>query len=422
MIPPPYAACPLDAFPEAKRVHFGGPGGATALQGPATWTKENLYLVDSTLRIDGALTITAGTTVCIAHGVADSSGFIDVAGSLDVQGTSDAPVVLTSIDPKEYWDFINLVDGAAVSLHHVQIHHAARRTSDSAITATGASHTLLLDDVVFVGGGDGRALTAAGGTALAAELDLWVASVAGSPTVPAVLVSVDTASGLTNKVRMSADLPVEARAVEIESADPLTDSVTLPKLEVPYAISSTLLIRGDAGQPTPVLTLTPGTTVKLGRGAAILVGTIEGPGGLLAVGTPDERITFTALASEPDPEGEWEYIRFGLPLGQTSFDPSTSRLSYVDISHGGRDPYVDVANCHDPAPEGAGSGMVAISGSGDYQGPAIDHVSFAHSASDAIRSNDGYSAHLLTDYLDPTLGNTFTDIAGQNAWPTTPCP
>jgi hypothetical protein len=154
----------------------------------------------------------------------------------------------------------------------------------------------------------------------------------------------------------------------------------------------------------------------------VSVGVYGGAGDLIAVGTPSHPITFTPLY----PGYNWGSITFSRTYEGIGFSSTISRLSYVNLDHGG-DPtetQFAIQNCHDPKPASPNStGMVVFDvAKGAYEGPAIDHTSFAHSDTDAIRAVAKAQAHITTSYTDPALGNNFTDIAGTNDWPATPCP
>lgn len=93
---------------------------------------------------------------------------------------------------------------------------------------------------------------------------------------------------------------------------------------IPYVVSSGLSVEGPL---TPVWTLAAGAAVKFNPGAYVFVGR-NGAGGLSAVGTSSQRITFTANSSSPGP-GFWRGIQF------YSRTTSASRISYTTVSDGG---------------------------------------------------------------------------------------
>lgn len=93
---------------------------------------------------------------------------------------------------------------------------------------------------------------------------------------------------------------------------------------IPYVVSVGLSVEGPS---TPVWTIAAGAALKFNPGTYVFVGR-NGAGGLSAVGTSSQRITFTANSSTPGP-GSWRGIQF---YRNTT---STSRISYATVSDGG---------------------------------------------------------------------------------------
>jgi hypothetical protein len=109
---------------------------------------------------------------------------------------------------------------------------------------------------------------------------------------------------------------------------PIRTTGTWQNPGVPYHIADNIDLRVE-GPTGPILTIAPGTTIKFGRDAGLVVGW-DAEGGLVADGQSEQgRITFTTASSDPSP-GAWD----GLTLGER-FNRSRSRLDFVTISYGG---------------------------------------------------------------------------------------
>jgi hypothetical protein len=83
-------------------------------------------------------------------------------------------------------------------------------------------------------------------------------------------------------------------------------SATWRNLGAPYQVSGDVSI-ADASQP--VVTIEPGTTIKLGPSTAIWVGKDTLPGGLRADASGGQQILFTSSLTPPY-RGGWQYIYF----------------------------------------------------------------------------------------------------------------
>jgi parallel beta-helix repeat protein len=99
---------------------------------------------------------------------------------------------------------------------------------------------------------------------------------------------------------------------------------------IPYAVSGQLYVQGtDGDDGITTLTLAPGAELRINRYQSIVVGSSSGyPGALIAAGTDDEPVRFTANAMTPT-AGFWRAIQFE----RTADD--TSRLEYCIVEYGG---------------------------------------------------------------------------------------
>ncbi len=162
-------------------------------------------------------------------------------------------------------------------------------------------------------------------------------------------------------------------AVSIQGRTVATDQ-TWEALGVPYRISSTLAVAPTVGSAH--LTLAPGVTVELGEGVRLRV---EESGGLTAIGTEEEPITFTSTKDTPSP-GDWEELVF--LAGSNDAD---NHLEHVVVEYGGSDGY----------------GLIYIENGASVQ---ITDSSLVHSAAHGLVAEEGAT-------LRSFAGNTVVDNA-----------
>jgi len=135
---------------------------------------------------------------------------------------------------------------------------------------------------------------------------------------------------------------------------------------------------------TAILTIEPGTTIRFSAGSQVLIGYGGSLGGLRAVGTELQPITFTSAASNPQP-GDWQQINFADGTADAQ-----SRLEHCVIEYGGS----------------AGYGNVLIADAL----PSISNCSIGNGSSHGI---------VLAGFEYPSAGtleanNTFYSLAGEN--------
>jgi len=159
---------------------------------------------------------------------------------------------------------------------------------------------------------------------------------------------------------------------------------------VPYEVAPVnegggIFVTPTEGTPA-ILTIDPGTTIRFSAGAQLAVGIGGSTGGLMALGTVTQPITFTSASLNPAP-GDWHQIALddGAQDGQC-------RLEYCVIEYGG----------------GAGFGNLSIV----EALPSVENCVISHSANFGIYlgGNDHPDAGTLE------AGNTFYDNAGANVF------
>lgn len=124
-------------------------------------------------------------------------------------------------------------------------------------------------------------------------------------------------------------LPVTARN------DYVDESTTLHERGVPYMVGTpvsagSLVVGAATGKPAVTLTIEPGVTMKFKKDGVLRISnfttTLPASGALVAVGTPEKKITFAANVPAP---GGWLGLRYGdLPL-------TNNRLEYARIENAG---------------------------------------------------------------------------------------
>jgi hypothetical protein len=220
------------------------------------------YVIDG-----GSLTIAAGVELRFEPGAVLEVGR-DRPGVLTVQGTPEQPVrmIADSVSESGRWQGLRLHGGASSS-SLTQLEIAGAGTSEQAALRIAAN------DVTIAG------LRIRSGTALALEL---VGEV--GPAMSGVELS---GAGVIARVTASA-----VAVLSDAKLDPTAQIAILPgkiaaRVEWPphiYRIDGVVRIEGEAQQPAQ-LSLTPGTELRFGPDARLVVGGL-GPGSLSASGTP----------------------------------------------------------------------------------------------------------------------------------------
>jgi parallel beta-helix repeat protein len=103
-------------------------------------------------------------------------------------------------------------------------------------------------------------------------------------------------------------------------------NVTWKSTGLPYVVTSDVLVEASSG--SPVLTIEAGVTVKFNANTTLFIG-FNSPGGIQAVGTSSQLITFTANTATPS-AGYWG----GIYLAPSA--TATSQIAYATVAYGGQ--------------------------------------------------------------------------------------
>ncbi|ATB40249.1 hypothetical protein CYFUS_005697 [Cystobacter fuscus] len=361
-----------DVLPGEATLNIQGLIHSGLITAPETWrAADNPHVVRSSLRVAGAnapqLTLEAGVVVRFLPGVELRVGGLEEDGTetpgvLSVEGTEASPVLLTSNDPdttseSDSWVGILVYQNSSIRLHHAVIEGVTARTQDGALSVAGS---LLSDNVTVrrcLGGVHlfGHGTFAPGSTKLRVNGCRYPLL-----SVTNAVSSIPTDSEFTGN---------ESNAVFVFGS--VNHSQTWPNLGVPYVMRNDLLVGGS--QARPVLTLVPGTEIRMAPDTGIWV---DEQGSLVAQGTATQPIHFVANASTPSP-GFWKGLTFG--------DARGSKLEHVSVSH-------------------AGPAALTIH---QELGAFVTRSEFTHSSGCGLLR----APEVTTDFTRAEYGNTFSDNA-----------
>jgi flagellar hook assembly protein FlgD len=186
-------------------------------------------------------------------------------------------------------------------------------------------------------------------------------------------VTMGTASGLTATGNTTNGIEVRGSTVTVNT--------TWKSGGLPFVVSSNVTV-GAAS--TPILTIQAGVTVKFNAGTLLDIGW-PGPGGLQAVGTSSQPITFTANSGSPTP-GFWLAILMDPPTA------ASSQIAWATISYGGRTGYYGALHVNGCSPTLSNvtlqnnnySGLSVVNGS-----PSISSLTSSNNPWGAVLSGTG---------------------------------
>ncbi len=164
-------------------------------------------------------------------------------------------------------------------------------------------------------------------------------------------------------------------------------SATWRNLGVPYVLNGDVSIGGVS---QPVVTIEPGTTIKLGQNTTITVGYNLLPGGLKADATGGQQILFTSTLATPH-RGDWLYIYFDLG----TID-SESKLKNCKFQFGGGNQDGEIY-LYDANPEISGCAVDSSAGYGIFLDGDFGNMPDTL----ALRANNTFSGNANGDVGHP---------------------
>jgi len=383
-------------------VHVGG-----AISTPTTWTKGNLYVIDSSIMTSATLTIEPGTIVKFSQGTAIS---VNANGAIVANGQSaSTPIIFTSLKDDIYggdtnedktatapskgdWSYIS-VNTTGSTFDHCVFSYGGSAKPYSATLELNSGCTATVTNSVFAHN-QGGTLTDTRAAALNAG-DAGAGTVLKGntfydndmPLVVSALYSLDN-SNVFHQMVSGATVTNKYNGIFFDGPYNLTGNITWSNTDVPYVILGPLSV--DAGSS---LTLADNVVVKFDAGQRI-----EVPGTLTANAATG--ITFTSIKDDtiggdtngdgmatPPAPGDWKNV---------SVSSTGSVFNKCRFFYGGSaKPYsgtLDVSNANVPATA------------------TITNCTFAHNAGGAPADNRAATLNVGGAGAGTIVtGNTFYD-------------
>ena len=291
-----------------------------------TWSAaDNPHTMSCDVDVQGAtLTIEAGVEVAVAEGKALYVANDDHPGALIVTGTPASPVrfLPEGDDLPAQWSGVSIgATATGASLDNLEIRGAGSRTHGGLYVD---AVEIAVDGLTVVGSGN-TGVDMQNGARFRPNSRAIVVS--GSETYP---VYMDCAQMHTLPADGSNFTGNGTDAIDCHGGY-LETSVTWQNLGVPYVIESDVKLQGDATNPA-ILTIDPGVTLQFDAGQGMLLSQSGFASGLVARGTAEAPITFTALGAST--RGFWDGI-----AAFTGTVPDQFILSYVHLDWAGGDGY-----------------------------------------------------------------------------------
>lgn len=110
----------------------------------------------------------------------------------------------------------------------------------------------------------------------------------------------------------------------------IATDTTWTRANSPYIVGSTIVVKGtDGTDGITTLTIEPGVVVRFHRNKSLIIGGLNEPGVLVATGTVEKKITFTANQNNPV-AGDWGQINF-----PSKDDDTSGVMEHCVIEYGG---------------------------------------------------------------------------------------
>jgi len=264
------------------------------------------------------LTIDPGNTIKLASGVQLYCGWSHPGGIIAV-GTSSAPITFSSAaaspnpgDWKKIAVYTQTV--STTRFAYCTFEYGGEASSDAGEVYLRDNQVVGIDNCTIRYSGD-HGVVCNGGAGFSSFTNNTVASSAKYPIdiYPNYVGTIGSGNTLTGNTNDAVCL--EGGTVDL--------SATWAYLGVPYYVNNDVNIGGATG---PVVTIAPGTTLKMAANVEFSCGSAE-PGAILADGTSGQ-ITFTSAAVPPGP-GNWKGVSF------YSFATSQCALKNCKVEYAG---------------------------------------------------------------------------------------
>lgn len=301
---------------DQPEIAHAAPGACVA--GPHSGTidsDEQWCLAHSPHYVNGTVTVIPGVTLTIEPGVTIKFAMgesLKVNGNLTANGTSALPITLTSqaaVPQPGDWGAIDVNIGSITRLSYCDIGYGGGGSGND-IFYTSASDVQIRHCRIHHSEGRGIWNNAPNISPIYEDVEL---DHNGSWPVQQTYISMTPTYIDLNLHDNYVD------ALQIDSSN-LASNVTLDGS--PAALNGApIYYAGGSIDPGYTLTVTPGTTIKMGGAASLNVN-----GGLIAKGTSALPIKFTSQQAAPQ-AGDWGTINAN--------SGSTLRLAYCDVGYGG---------------------------------------------------------------------------------------
>ena len=322
-----------------------GPTGNTCTEPPGptvhsgditaneTWTKcGNPHFVEGMLDVSGPsspiLTLGPGVVVRFAAGPFSSRQFrvgYQQPGGIVINGTAAEPVSIISGETNAAaGDFVGIVlmsESVGSSIKHLIIQDCGDAASlsaflDACIIAQGVANPVLMQHVTVRRSASKGIVFAEGSRFASGSTNLSISNAAEYPVMvdPGQAHTLPPNGSYTNNFR-------DMILLWGLNGDVLTTGTWIHP-GVPYLVDISLNIDGPL---SPVLTLAPGTTLRMARDTKIEVGAFDG-GALNADGSPTQKITITADTAE---------AAFWIGIEVAAEATSAMKLDHVILEYGG---------------------------------------------------------------------------------------
>jgi hypothetical protein len=280
------------------------------IEGETTW-KGTVTLKGSVEVTGGTLTIEPGTTIIMCATCTLDIGWNNSATALVAQGTADKPITIKGATAgKGFWGKVLVGSSvASTGMSHVIIDGAG---NGEALASLEVSSSIGLTDVVVRNGAAAGVMlykVKAGGTIAVEQVDGHV-GIISDQSVQNMPAFTSTGAG--------------KNSIYIKGNDWSADEIVLKDQGIPYYIND------DVDQTNGSVIIEAGTKFEMAAGSSLEFGWNSSATSVQMNGTAEKPISFEGVVDEA---GSWDGITIGSKVN------SNSKLSHVELTHGGSDDY-----------------------------------------------------------------------------------